>query len=389
MKLNKFVMVCLIVAATGAVIGGIGFLLGGRVYGLSLGGKGVVVSSNGGNIGSDIEYVKENKNLEAFKSLDLDVAFSDIQIKEADHFGIEYCVRKDCPVTEELQGDTMVIKQNRPKGMIASFSVSGISYGNLAKEYITISVPKGEKFSTIKLHNESGDITLGDLVADELTIEDAFGSIEAQKLAAGTTDFILESGDVTVDEMQTAHMTIKDSFGKAAIGKLETTDADFKFESGDIKIDEIKAEQLTVKNTFGQVLLGDADVANKVSINVESGDIEFDQLTSDDVELYTTFGYVDGKKATVGNILMDLESGDCSIDDILADTVDVKDKFGAVKLGLREGAETYSIDAKTTFGSVTVNGEDMGEKYRDKSSDSKKQLVLNCESGDIELSDVE
>lgn len=315
MKMNKLVTVCLIVAALGILIGGIGYACGGRVYGLSLGGQGIIVNSNhGAPEGEDMQYIEENKELEAFQNLNLDASFTNVQIRESDHFGIEYHVRGNRPVTTEIDGDTMTITQGRSNGAHSSFtllSMGEVSFKDFGEEYIIVYVPKGQ-----------------------------------------------ELGDVSIE-----------------------------IESGDISIDAIQATQLTIKDSFGNVELNEANVTNGI-IKIESGDVKFETMEAGEMQIENSFGGIDGGQMTVGTLKLELESGDCEIADLSAENAEVNAAFGSIEFGLRESVEAYSADIDMEFGSVDVNGEDMGTKYKNTSSEGEHELVIQCESGDVSLYDV-
>ncbi len=353
MKMNKFVTVCLIAAAAGLVIGGIGLLCGGRVYGLSFGRNGVAVNSNhNGSVSQEYQYIRENKDLEAFRSLEVDIDFADIEIRESDHFGIEYCIRENCDLIQKMQGDTMTITQKKPIGTseFNFFSVGSVTIKGLSEnEHVKIYVPKGENFDTISIKNDSGDITLDDLIAEKLTIQDSFGNITAKK--------------------------------------LNVKEAGIQVESGDITINEVEAEQFTVEDSFGMVNVRNAVVVERIVASVESGDIEFENMDANDIQLDTSFGNIEGGTLTADTLALEVESGDCEIKDLSGGTAEVNLQFGNVDMGLRETVDAYSVKVNSEFGAIEVNGEDMGTKYKNIAQDGKYNMKLSVESGDIRLYD--
>lgn len=350
MKMNKLIAVCLITAAAGVVIAGAGVHLGGKVYGISFGKNGIVVNSNKG-AGDDQEYIKESRELEAFDKLDMEIDFADIQIEESDHFGIEYCVNESRPISLKAEGKNLVITQAKQGGgNFIFFSLGGITLSDSAQnEYVTLYVPKGEKYQELSIANEFGDILLPDIQADKLTVKSSFGDIKT--------------------------------------GMLEAVITDITMESGDFKAEGIKGDSLKLVNSFGKVSIENAGLTGPLTAKVESGDVELERIEAGSLDVSASFGKVSGDTISAEKMVFVLGSGDCIIGEVSGTDVTVQNNFGDIDLGLREGIEAYSTEAETEFGSIDVNKEDMGSKYKDKNSSSGRSLILNCESGDIKLYD--
>ncbi len=383
---NKLVLTCLIVAIIGIALAGIGTLFGGRVYGFNV-GKGVHVNSNL-NLGSEYKYIEENKELEAFKNLDMNMNFVDVRVEEADSFSIEYRVREDRAIETRVDGDTLVISQKNPHGNITLLSFGNVNVQNTSEsEYLILNIPEGEKFGSFSITNDCGDIDLPSLQADTLTINDSFGNLDVDTLQAAETDLSLESGDINVKRVQTDSLLIKDSFGNVSIGSSDAANSTISIESGDVKLDEMKGKEAEIITSFGKVAVGDAAISDRITCKVESGDIEFETLETKEATFKSSFGKVTGNCLNAESVFVEIESGNFIVDDLTASTVDGSTSFGGMELGLRESVDDYSINAQTEFGEVKVNGEEQGEHYNAKQA-SGHTLSLKTESGDIVLFDV-
>lgn len=316
MKTGKLVVICLIVAVAGFVLCGIGYLCGGRVYKISLNKNGIIVNSNQSVNGEGLsEYIDEDKELEPFTNLDIDIAFADFKVVESDHYGIEYHLDREALIYEEISQDTLKITQKSAPGADneKSFLSIGIPFfGGMdnGQEYVIIHMPKGTELGTVSIKNASGDVALVDLQAENVVLENTFGSMKTEKINAKTVD-----------------------------------------------------------------------------INLEAGDFAFESIVSEELNIENRFGNIEGQEATAENIVIGIESGDCAIKDMSSTVSEFNSKFGSLSLGLHETVATYSVEAKTVFGSVTVNDDEKGTGYQNDVTETEHSIKMDSESGDIELYD--
>lgn len=350
MKTNKLVMISLGILVFGLLIGGIGFLCGGRVFGLAFDRNGIYVNGNqNSETGEGAKYIEETKELEAFQNLRLDISFADVEIRESDHYGIEYCMQEERIVLTEMQGDTMVMSQKHPGASLTFFSLGNAGLTNHKREYLIVNVPKGQEYGNIEIDIDSGDLELNDIKAEEMKLKNSFGSITANSLTADTMDISMDSGDTNIEQIEAGSLVMDNSFGSLKLNQANVGSGKIEFDSGDIEFDTMNVGTLTLKNSFGSI---------------------------------------DGKQLAVGNLVLNMDSGDCEIADLTVGHAEVDNSFGSMELGLREGVEAYSADVDVEFGSVEVNGEDMGSKYKNKKTDSEHELIVDSDSGDVTIYDV-
>lgn len=347
MKKNKLVFVCLTAIAAGLVIAGIGFLFGGRVYGLSLGRKGVIVNSNQ-NV-KTLNYVEEEKDLASFKNLDAELSFADVEIQKSDHFGIKYRLQEDRLVTDTMDGDTLVLKQEDGIHNITLFSMGSAGTDSDGNEYIIVYVPE-TVFGTVSISNDAGNID--------------------------------------IDAITAKNLLVKDSFGNLTIGTADAEKYDLDLDSGDISIENMNGNTCTVRTSFGKIKMEETSLTGRFECNADSGDVDLGNMTADEISVAARFGVVTGGAVTVRNMDTTLDSGDLTIDELSADYADVSSKFGSIELGLKETVDAYAIEADTDFGTIVINGTENGQNYNESaSSDSERRLVLSADSGDVRVND--
>ena len=160
---KKLALICVLMIAAGLMLSAVGYLLGGRVWGIGLNQSGIWVNSPNITGGEGYHYVKETKELEAFTGIDADVDFGDLIIEPSDHYGISYNVPEDCrfDVTVE-EGVLKVIKRNREVLGIQNNFVAmgrGIAENRRENAYVKISIPAGLEFDTVHIIDANEGIT--------------------------------------------------------------------------------------------------------------------------------------------------------------------------------------------------------------------------------------
>lgn len=353
MKKNKIVFIGLLIMIVGMILTGIAFVMGARVYGVSLNRKGFEVYSNddSGKFNNRNRYVEEKKELKGFQSLDLDVAFANVSIQEADSFSMEYRVQEERGIIEEWQGDKLIIRQQNPSGNISFFSIGSFTVSDTQQNcYIIIRVPKGEQFDSLKLRVDAGEIELCDLIADDMMISTSFGGVEADRL---DMDII----DINVD-------------------------------SGNVDVERVKAKTARMETAFGNISIEDMKVEGEFIGSIDNGNMNMGNAEADRIDVDTSFGNITGELVTGRAITLNGDSSECVIKNISGNEIEVNTSFGDVELGLREKVEAYDIEADVEFGNVEINDEAMADSYRSVSAGGVRQLRVSCDSGSVTLYDV-
>lgn len=385
---KKLALICVLMIAAGLMLSAVGYLLGGRVWGIGLNQSGIWVNSPNITGGEGYHYVKETKELEAFTGIDADVDFGDLIIEPSDHYGISYNVPEDCrfDVTVE-EGVLKVIKRNREVlGIQNNFVAmgSGIAENRRENAYVKISIPAGLEFDTVRLVNECGEVTAAEFWAESLTVEAYFGNVELKQVSGGLAQIFLESGKLTLTGATQDSLTIRNQFGTAALSDISAQTSAITMESGDFLAETSDLGKLVLVQGFGAVRLTDVSLAD-TSITSESGKIRLDGVTAGELEVKSMFGDVDGERVTARSGSMEVESGTCTLRTLDIPVLAIESDYGDVKLELTGAAEEYTFDLATEFGDVEVDRRGMGSTYRSLET-HEKSLTVFCESGSIRIS---
>lgn len=384
---KKLSLVCCMMIVAGLLLSAAGYLLGGRVWGVGLNRGGVWVNSPNIEKRQGCRYVKETKELEAFTGIDADTDFGDLVIEASDHYGISYNVPEDCEFSVNVEdGMLKVVKKTRAVlGIQGNFVVIGS--GNLQRqweeEYITIYVPAGAEFDTVRLADGSGEVAAKDITAQSLTVEAGFGNVELEQISGGEARILLESGKLTMSGLTYDSLTIEDQFGEAVLADIRSETSEITMESGDFKAEASELGELVLVQKFGAVRLCDVS-CGEAKITSESGEIRLEGVTAAAFDVKSSFGDVEGEAVSAAGGTFELESGACILRSLDIPTLSIDSDFGDVKLTLASAVAEYMFDLDTEFGDVEIDHRDMGSAYRSLET-REKSVVVRCDSGNIRI----
>lgn len=345
---NRFFIVCGILAAVGILLGVMGAAMGGFVTAISIGSDGLTVHTlKDREKDNKISYINEEKKVEAFQSMDINLEYVDIEIKTSDHYGIEYKMNSNYKFSYKVENNCLKVTQ-KTKNNFSLFSIGvGFYQATQEDEYVIIYVPENVSLKNIVIKNDSADITYVGINANYLNIENEYGDIEIKKIESDTI-----------------------------VGKAN---------SGKIHLSEIKADSLTVDNEYGEFYSSEIE-AGKINLKLDSGNCKMDQILSKTVKIDAEYGNIIGNEIKTDEIIIALDCGDCEINGITLNKANIDAEYGEVKIVFNEDINKYGYDLRTEYGDITFGGEKKGENYHVVYNDKNKNIKINCESGDIKIS---
>ncbi len=384
---HKFVIFSLIFVGIGAVLIGIGCMFGGKVYGIGIGRGGVNVKTEETIV---TEVITEERDLSEFSSLQMDIAFADVEIVESDRFAISYRVQKDRDIIEDVQGDVLNLRQKNPMQNVIGLSLGDWSFHNVSENYyVKVMVPKGEEFKDISISVDSGDITLGEVKAESLVLDGSFGNVTIDKADSGSVDIQLDSGNTTAKEMIADDLYVKGSFGDIEIDKLVCKENELKLDSGSIMLGNVEGDNVNLDTSFGDIQIDDIIASKQLICNAESGHIELGNADAADITVTGSFGGVSGQKVNASKCFTcNYESGDLDVKEFSGKEANITLSFGSASVGYAGDFATCAVKANTEFGEVYVNGDEVGTEYVQTTSEEICKLTFAIDSGDVNLDTV-
>ena len=257
----------------------------------------------------------------------------DFKIVEGDSFFVKGENLDENSYTFAQEGETLIIKASKHNIQFFDFSLLE------APQRITLTIPRGTQFNSIKINNGSGDSILAtNLITKQCSITVASGRVDAEAIQAEIFD--------------------------SSVG------------SGDFELKDLTANNIDASVVFGYV------EADKLSMVIGSGDFTFKSLEARDCDLEVGSGDIEGNNVQVMNMLAQTGSGDIYLKGALTGVSEFTCGSGDIDLNLDGDIDEYSFEIDGS--DIEINGEDYSKKYKsDVTMD--KQLHLKTSSGDIDV----
>lgn len=350
-KINKLIIVSLLLILIGIGFTSAGFFLGGRIYGFGLNRDGLHVYTPGDN---ETTYTEETVALEAFNSIETDIEFLELKIAPQDNYSLSYKVNSQSDLSYEIEDGTLKISEQYRNTDNNMFDFHWFFFGSTnsshqEKEYLEIYVPQNTRLHEISVSNDFADVLLTELTAESVSVQSDYANIEISELSVASLAAETESGKLVIADTTGNILSINNSYGDTELSGLQFDEtADFTCESGCISIDNV--------------------AFHSWKADAQYGDIEGDTVSCDTVTL-------------------SLESSNCDIKDFTVHSLDAESEYGDISLRLTAPANTYSYELRTEYGSIDLEGYDTeDETTLITHTDSEKQIKINCESGNIKIS---
>lgn len=385
---KKFVIACACMAGAGLLLSAAGFAMGGRVWGVGLNQDGIYVNIPDSTGGDSYNYVEKNLDLEQFDSMDISIAFGDLIIEPADHYGISYCVNETCDFSAEVVDGSLKVTKKYPHQVgiwdagVTFFGYTGNTNWRQKDEYVKIYIPPEQRFESVVLYNESGKVTVSDFYAKNFQLDAAFGDVKLAGVSSQDANIIMESGNLELFDYADGTLTVTNQFGRKKLDNIKASDVSLSLESGDIEVSQMQANRLVLNQQFGSVVLTDVQIAEETEVQSESGDIKLTDIKAKTLDLTCKFGAITGKGVEAKSGTVEVEGGDCQMDAANIEDLNISSQFGNVKLGIPGPLTDYTYELKSEYGNVKMNDKNMGETYQS-IEEAQKKLKVTCESGDI------
>ena len=282
-------------------------------------------------------YRLKKTKLNDFSSIKIDIGSeADIEFIPSDdeHCYLEYILNGNAtePVWN-ITDSTFTLKQNSV--MTTVFFFAGTDFSEFSDPVIRLYIPAGASFSDIEIYNDYGNIDMGSLFADVLSLNLDSGDLNMENISADAADIYLDYGDL-------------------GMKSCRFTDVKIEADSGNIKAENIVTDTLLLTSNYGDSTLENTTV-RLADLTIESGD------------LY-------------------LEAGSL-------ETLTGVNEYGNTTFILKDAVESYSFDLLTEYGEIYFSGDmpgtlishDGSEMSFTSDTDGNKKIAFTAESGDIEI----
>ena len=327
--------IIIIVIMVGMILSVVGFVTGASRT-LYIDRTGVKVSDG------SISHITE-MNLEQFRSVSVDVGFSDIEFVISDNFGIDL-YGNDMEWLWSLEDGTLNITHNRS----ALLHIIKLDFIATGRNHAKIFLPANTELETVIVRTNSGDIKIGSFRADKADVTSSFGNVELNNITSNHLQVDLSSGRFTGINLTTGKLDFTGRFGNGYFQSVTADSLSAYSNSGDLHFTDCSFGEIDVTNSFGNIITN-GFASSKTNILASSGDVRI--------------------------------AGDLS-----GETV-IHANFGDTKLELSREKEEYSYYVSVRFGNIIFDG----ERQREQSTINSRTILENhleitSSSGDVEVS---
>ncbi len=274
---------------------------------------------------------------------------------------------------------------------------------NLKEEYATLEKTKIDDFDKINIKTNTIDIKIAQ--SDDKNCYIAY-NLKKEK---GEVPAVYEvSGGEFKLRQKSKHVTINvDLSGLAAIlsgtqdyvrqnqfvlylpKDKKISEAEFDTEDGDISIDGLKSDKMDIAVDAGDIKLENAELQSG-KITSSDGDIVVKNTNLKGMALTDNYGDVKCNDGSFEDIAVKLNDGDLKLQNTkITGNIKIDSDYGDVKVIDSDDWKGIFINAKTSYGDVSVNHKIGGDKtetsFEKNVENPSAKLEINCSDGDISI----
>lgn len=274
---------------------------------------------------------------------------------------------------------------------------------NLKEEYATLEKTKIDDFDKINIKTNTIDIKIAQ--SDDKNCYIAY-NLKKEKGEA-TAVYEVSGGEFKLRQ-KSNHVTINvDLSGLAAIlsgtqdyvrqnqfvlylpKDKKISEAEFDTEDGDISIDGLISDKMDIAVDAGDIKLENAELQSG-KITSSDGDISVKNTNLKGMALTDNYGDVKCNDGSFEDIAVKLNDGDLKLQNTkITGNIKIDSDYGDVKVIDSDDWKGIFINAKTSYGDVSVNHKIGGDKtetsFEKNVENPSAKLEINCSDGDISI----
>ncbi|MBA4701228.1 MAG: DUF4097 family beta strand repeat protein [Ruminococcus sp.] len=272
---KKIIIISLCLIILGAILTGLGFLLGGYP-GLTISRSGIRASADRAQA-----YKLQKTKLDPFADVDLKIGYyMDLSILPSDdqNYYIEYLLDGNCgQPSYRVEKQTFSFYQDS-RG-IAFLDIGTYDLPNSIQDfYVRLYVPKDKMLGILQIYNDSGNISISNLMADSVDITCEYGDITLEDFACNSAVLKLDSSNAYIDTNKIRNLKCDSEYGDITLlvpKNQDTYTFDISVEYGNI--------QLPADTQTGYTVNSEDDIEhyktkgtgdNTIQVTLDSGNVE-------------------------------------------------------------------------------------------------------------------
>ena len=296
-------------------------------------------------------FIIEKSKIDTLSKIVISTRIGNIEFIEDDDYYIEidYNYWKDEPDYKIEDGIlTFSDKNTLPNSYSINYSIDNV---------IRVYLPGSANPEQINIETSSGDVSISSFATNKLDIKVSYGDLIIENAAAVKAKINLSSGKTKISDFNVGTLTYSNSYGNATFTDIN---------SGTISL------PTTSQNDF-------------IEINMSSGQCSINGLQSDSLSINNSYGDVTCKNLIVNELTSSLSSGDLTISKSAIKDAKIKNSYGDVELSLTGKAEDHSLDLKTSYGSIKVDGRKYDNQLT-RENNGANHISAKLSSGNIDIS---
>ena len=210
---------------------------------------------------------------------------------------------------------------------------------------------------------------------------------EAKQISSAELD--MADGDISVDRLRSDRIDISVDAGDIKLLDTESKEIKIASSDGDMAVKNSKLNTVTINDSYGDIKFEDADIdSGKISTN--DGDISVKNTNLKGINITDNYGDIKCNDGSFEDIAVKLNDGDLRLGDTKFDgNIKIKSGYGDVKVIGFDDWKGISVNAKTSYGDVSVKnitGGDKTETSFERNIESATATVeIKCSDGDISI----
>lgn len=291
---------------------------------------------------------------------------------------------------EQVQDEIIMNIKEKPTFTYAPF-VFWDSYRTAGGE-VALYLPETDKL-TLKLKNDSGDISIHGISCGELEINNEYGNAKLEDIVcADSLSYNSESGSVDLKNVSCDGLALDDNYGSVRLDNIACAGFNLNIDSAALKIANSSCGDFTFSNEYGDVNINNTSFGD-FSLKSNSGALTLQGIKAGDVDLITEYGNVKIADSSIGGGRMESDSASFMLDTLAAESLNIKSTYGDisvrnsdirsetaissesgnVSVRYKDRAEDLAFDVKSEYGSIKIGLENVMYDYNE--GQNKKGVI--------------
>ena len=155
-----------------------------------------------------------------------------------------------------------------------------------------------------------------------------------------------------------------------------------KSNDNNMQLQSISCKNLTISGSYGNL-----DVAgitcDAMDVSWDDGNYSLKNSEVKDLNLRVDYGIASVSDARCDSLKMNISDGSLKTENVDFVQAEIVTDYSNVDMTLPEKEEAYSYDVKVEYGNITLNGDELGEKYQREKGD--KLLQITTADGNVNI----